>query len=328
VHELKDKSKPIVLVTGATGLVGRELVHCLVGSGSYYVRGVARSLTTELPCDLCSLEINGATEWGEVLAGIDVVVHCAAITSSVKGVTNHQTLIETNVVATRVLAEQAAAAGVKRFIFISSLKVNGEHSSTNQKITSKDQAEPQDLYAESKFQAENDLTRIACTTGMELVIVRPPLVYGPGVKGNFEALMRLCASGIPLPFALANKQRSMVYTKNLADLLLRCIESPNAAGKVFLVSDGYDMTTSELVARIRIKMGIPPRLFPIPVYFFRIIGWCLRRSGVVERLFGELRLDLSESERDLGYKAPYAIDEALENTVNTYLVKLTGSSND
>lgn len=221
-----------------------------------------------------------------------------------------------NVDGTLNLAWQAAAAGVRRFIFVSSVKVNGESTQADRPFTADDQPSPADPYGLSKFEAEVGLSAVASQTGMELVIVRPPLVYGPGVKANFAAMMRWVARGVPLPLAsVTQNRRSLVAVENLADLLVRCLEHPAAAGQTFMVSDGEDLSTAELLMRLNRAMGRSPRLFPFPPSILYLGAEVLGRGGVAGRLLDNLQVDISKTQTLLDWRPPLGVDEALARTV-------------
>jgi len=233
-------------------------------------------------------EINGATDWLNALRGVDAVIHLAARVHVMKDV-SVDPLAEfrkINVQGTENLARQAAQAGVKRLVYVSSIKVNGEATLGDEKFTEADIPAPMDPYGVSKWEAEQVLQRVAQETGLEVVIIRPPLVYGAGVKGNFAQMLRVLAKSIPLPLASVQNQRSLVYVANLADALIVSSMHPAAAGKTYLVSDGEDISTPELLSQLGAAMGHPARLFAFPPVWLKLVGRLLGKSDQVERLLG------------------------------------------
>lgn len=311
-----------VLVTGATGFVGTPLCDTLHRRG-YLVRAaqrVARS-PSRGPGEAVALGGFGPeTDWGAALTDVQAVVHLAARVHVMRE-TAKNPLDEfryLNVATTRHLARQAVAAGVKRFVYVSSIKVNGERTE-GQAFTANAAPRPEDTYAQSKLEAEQALREIGEQTGLEIVIVRPPLVYGPGVKGNFLSLMRWVNRGLPLPVALCNNRRSLVGITNLVDLLIRCVSHPAAAGKVFLASDGEDLSTPELVRRLTRALKRPARLLPVPPSWLRIATRALGRPGLYDRLCGSLRVDIHETRHTLDWKPPLTFDEELARTARWYL---------
>ena len=264
-----------ILVTGANGFVGRALC------GEALARGAAVRGITRAPCDLpigvdnvVVGSIDGSTDWLDVLADCEVVVHLAARVHVMQEAAANP-LAEfrrVNVQGALNLARQAAAAGVRRFVFVSSIKVNGEATQLGCPFTADDAPAPLDAYGVSKMEAEQGLREIARQTGMEVVIIRPPLVYGSGVKANFAAMMRWLQRGIPLPLGAIHNQRSLVALDNLVDLLVTCIMHPAAANQTFLVSDGEDVSTTELLRRMGQALGCPARLLPVPVSWLKLVA--------------------------------------------------------
>jgi nucleoside-diphosphate-sugar epimerase len=259
------------------------------------------------------------TDWTDALRGIDIIVHLAARVHMM-----HDTVVdplaafrEVNVSGTERLIQMAAAARVKRLIYISSIKVNGEESSTP--YTEQDIPNPQDAYAVSKWEAEQVLRQSTADTGVEVVIIRPPLVYGPGVKANFLQLIKIVNRGIPLPLSSVNNSRSVIYLGNLIDAIVACIDRPEAAGQTFLVSDGEDISTPELIRRVAAVLGKSPRLFPCPPMIMRLAGKLTGRFAEVERLLGSLTVDTSKIQRELGWKAPYTLEQGLRETAEWFL---------
>jgi nucleoside-diphosphate-sugar epimerase len=217
-----------------------------------------------------------------------------------------------NVDGTLNLARQAAAAGVKRFIFISSINVNGEQTSPFKPFTADDLVSPNDVTGISKWEAEQGLQQLAAETGMELVIIRPPLVYGPGVKGNFASMIKLVAKGLPLPLGAIHNQRSLVAVDNLVDLIITCIDHPAAANQVFLAGDGQDMSTTELLRGVARAMGKPSRLIPVPASLLMLGATVLGKKAMAQRLLGSLQVDISKARNLLGWEPPVSVDEGLK----------------
>jgi nucleoside-diphosphate-sugar epimerase len=217
-----------------------------------------------------------------------------------------------NVAGTENLARQAAKAGVKRFVFLSSIKVNGEFTEAGQPFTADDVPAPEDPYGISKHEAERLLRQVAAETGMEVVVIRPPLVYGPGVKANFESMMRWLVRGVPLPLAaVTENRRSLVALDNLVDLIVTCLNHSAAANQIFLVSDGEDLSTVELIKRMGVALGLPSRLFYIPPKLLKFSAEIVKKPGIYRRLCGSLELDISKTRQLLGWTPPVSIDEGL-----------------
>lgn len=263
------------------------------------------------------LDVSARTDWRGALAGCDTVIHAAARVHVMnKDAGNDLAAFrEINVSGTRRLAEQAAAGGVRRFVYVSSIKVNGESTVPGRPFRACDAPAPVDAYGISKLEAEQALQQVALATGMEFVIVRPPLVYGPGVRANFAALVRLVRRGVPLPLAAIDNRRSLVALDNLVDLLAHCLEAPQARGRVLLISDGQDLSTPELIRGIAAAAGVPARLFPCPPEILRLLGSLTGRSAAVERLCGSLQVDISETRDLLGWQPPVDVAEALRRAV-------------
>lgn len=305
-----------VLITGANGLVGRALCSVLDQTEHQVVRAVRTSTT---PWEIPVGDLNKSTDWSEALGqNTDVVVHLAGqvpLTDNASRVPNDR-YTEVNTLGTANLARQCAQHGVKRFIFVSTVKVLGEVKSEPYRDT--DLAVPADAYAISKWEAEQALWQVAAETGMEVVVLRPPLVYGPGVKGNFLRLMQAIDKRRPLPLGTIQNQRSLVYLGNLVDAIRLCIAHPKAAGKTFLVSDGDDVSTPELVRRIAASLGRRPFLLPVPVLWMRWAGRVLGKQAAVDRLLGSLCVDITPLREELGWTPPYTMQEGLEATAQWY----------
>ena len=310
---MTDKSN--VLVTGATGFAGKALVNHLLGCEAYNTTIALRSLNASNCCQVHVVgDFTGNTDWSVALAGQQVVIHCAARAHIMKDEVPDP-LAEyrlVNVDGTLNLARQAAAAGVKRFIFISSIKVNGEQTLPGQPFTPDDQPAPEDAYGVSKWEAEQGLQQLASETGMEVVIIRPPLVYGAGVKGNFASMIKLVEKGLPLPLGAVHNQRSLVALDNLVDLIITCIDHPAAANQIFLAGDGQDLSTTELLRGVAKAMGKPSRLLPVPAGFLKLAATLLGKKAVADRLLGSLQVDISKARKVLGWNPPITVEEGLK----------------
>ena len=302
------------LVTGASGFVGRALCEEL-SKREARVIGATRELHT--PGNVVVGEVDEFTDWSRVLQECPTVVHLAARVH-IMGDAAQDPLQEyrrTNVQGTLNLARQAAAAGVKRFIFISSVKVNGESTSEGRRFRPEDPPAPQDPYGISKMEAEQGLRLLASETGMEVVIIRPPLVYGPGVKANFAALMRAVERGIPLPLGAVHNQRSLVALDNLVDFIITCTTHPAAANQTFLISDGQDMSTADLVRGMARASGVPARLLPVPVPILRLAARMFGKTDAIDRLCGNLQIDASKARNLLGWVPPVSVEEGLRRVL-------------
>lgn len=251
---------------------------------------------------------------------VDVVTHLAARVHVMHDEASDplEEFRKVNVAGTENLARQAAKAGVKRLVYVSSIKVNGEATREGGKFSECDMPSPQDPYGISKCEAEQVLHCVAKETGLEIVIVRPPLVYGPGVKGNFAQMLKVLARGIPLPLASVDNKRSLVYVGNLVDALILCATHPAAVGQTYLVNDGEDISTSDLLRRLSVEMGHPARLFPCPKALLKLAGLLTGRADQVERLLGSLQVDSSKIRRELGWQPPYALEQGLRVTADGY----------
>ena len=316
-----EKSEIVILITGATGLVGHSLVQHLLSKSELGIVAVAvRKVGKQWPDNLIVHVIDdlaAPTDWTPTLGGVLTVVHLAARVH-VMSETATDPLTEfrrVNAQGTLNLARQAALAGVKRFVFISSVKVNGELTQPECKFTEADVPNPQDAYAQSKHEAEQGLQQLAQQTGMEVVIIRPPLVYGPGAKANFAALVRAVKRGWPLPLGAVNNQRSLVALDNLVDFILTCADHPAAANQTFLVSDGQDLSTTELIKGLAQAAGVRSRLLPVPVWALQAGASVLGKREVVQRLCGNLQLDISKARTLLGWTPPISVEEGLHRAV-------------
>lgn len=311
-----------VAVTGATGFVGRPLCDLLQARG-YAVRALVRNAVSvgkpfQSEVEIISVgDIGAATDWSIPLIGVDCVIHCAGRTHVMHDSANDALAAyrEVNVLGTRRLAEQAAAAGVKRLVFLSSIKVNGEQTLPGKPYVASDAPRPEDPYGQSKCEAEAVLHEVSASAGLEVVIVRPPLIYGPGVKGNLAKLLRLVKRGLPLPVALVKNSRSLVGIDNLLDLLVVCLRDPRAAGQIFLVSDGDDLSTPDLLRRMATAIRDPAHLWPVPVSILRLAGQLTGRSNEINRLVGSLQVDISQTRERLSWSPPFSVEECLRRMV-------------
>lgn len=296
---LQKAATPSLLITGGSGFVGKALIKRLADQP---LRLATRS---------------DASAWHQALLGIKTVVHLAARVHVMQDTEAHPLAAfrAVNVEGTLNLARHAAAAGVKRFVFVSSAKVNGESTLPGRAFTEADTPNPKDAYGQSKYEAEQGLRQLSVGTGMEVVIIRPPLVYGPGVKANFLALMLAVQRGWPLPLGAVHNQRSLVALSNLVDFIVTCITHPQAANQTFLVSDGQDLSTTELVRGMAQAAGVPARLLPVPVWALQAGASLLGKGDVVQRLCGNLKVDISKARSLLGWLPPVSVEEELRRAM-------------
>jgi UDP-glucose 4-epimerase len=302
-----------VLVTGATGFVGNALVDCFATLGHRVIPAVRRN--AGLDEEVVVGDMNGKTDWTAALTGCDTVVHLAA-RAHVMGDTSQNPLAlyrATNTDATLNLARQAAQAGVKRFVFISTIKVNGEGRDAPYRETNT--PAPKDAYAISKWEAEQGLRQIAVDTGLEVVILRPPLVYGPGVKANFMRLIQIVKKGWPLPLGAIRNRRSLLYLGNFVDAIRLCAEHPAAAGQTFLLDDGEPISTPELIRSVARALGRPAHLLAVPVGVLEWAGTLLGKRAAVARLTDSLFVDSSAIRSYLEWTPPYSMSAGLAITV-------------
>ncbi len=309
----------MILVTGASGFVGSALLRRLAMAGKD-VKAAYRNGKGHPPPGVQTVfagDLGPVQDWGAALESVEVVVHTAARVHVMRDTAADplEEFRRTNVAGTLNLARQAAAAGVRRFVFISSVKVNGESTLPGRPFTERDAPAPQDAYGLSKLEAEHGLRAIAQETGMELVVIRPPLVYGPGVRANFRALMRAVARGLPLPLAAVDNRRSLVGLDNLVDFIVTCIDHPSAAHEIFLVSDGEDLSTPGLIRGLAQAMGRSPRLFRMPLWMLWIPATLFGRRASLERVCGNLQVDITKARTILGWHPPVPVSEGLAQVV-------------
>lgn len=316
-------NKPLIALTGVTGFIGSHLLdklHLLNFSGTIFNRSVF-----PLKQEFKSVQVSNLADYDGFkndLSGIEVIIHCAA-----RAHIMHDEVADplaeyrrVNVEGTLNLARQGVAAGIKRFVYLSSIKVNGESTALESPFYKSDLLSAKDFYGQSKAEAELQLVELANATGLEVVIIRPTLVYGPGVKANFASLMNLVSKGIPLPFGcITDNKRSLVSVTNLVDLIITCIDHPKAANQVFLVSDDEDVSTSEMVREMAVALGKPTWQLPIPVWCYKLVGKLFNRSDVVDRLTGSLQVDISHTKETLGWKPPQALQEGFKQTAQAFL---------
>jgi len=316
-------TRPTVLVTGAGGFVGEAVLFKLLLDKQFRAIAAARSST--LLGGLCPVRLLDLTrdQALPVLGDVQVVIHAAARVH-VMNETADDALTEfrkVNVQGTLQLAQRAADAGVKRFIYLSSIKVNGEVTAPGKPFRADDPPAPIDPYGVSKFEAEEGLKNLGRATGMEIVIIRPPLVYGPGVRANFLSMMTWLDKGVPLPLGAIRNQRSLVSIGNLVSLIVRCIDHPGAANQTFLVSDGEDLSTTQLLARLSKAMSKKARLLPLPEWLLTSVAALLGKRAVAQRICGSLQVDITKNRELLGWTPPVNMDNAMRQTAGHYLDK-------
>lgn len=303
-----------ILLTGATGFLGNHLAKALHSKQDVYLTASARryvkvecSVLAEVP------SLDATTDWSGAVTNQDVIIHTAARAHIMK---DHvadplEEYRRVNVAGTLNLARQAIQAGVKRFIFISSIKVNGEQTPIGLPFNADDTPSPDDAYSISKWEAEKGLQQLSLDTGIEIVIIRPPLIYGPGVKGNFASIIKLVSMGLPLPLGAILNQRSLVGLDNMVDLIITCIDHPAAANQIFLAGDGHDLTTTDLLRGVARAMGKPLWLIPVPETLLVRGATLLGKKAVAKRLLGSLQVDISKARDLLGWEPPIPLEEGL-----------------
>jgi len=317
-----------VLVTGADGFVGQALCLFLAKNG-FQVRGqiyapaelVFAGQAAQAGVELVtSGDLREVQRWGDLFAGIDAVIHLAAKVHDMSK-DQQRKLAEyraVNTGLTEQVARQAVKSGVKRLVFVSTIKVNGENTSAGNSFKEIDKPAPQDSYALSKFEAEEILRKIGKETGLETVILRLPLVYGPGVKANFLRLIKLVDKGLPLPLKKLNNKRSLIYLGNLTDALWHCVEDKQAANQTFLISDGLDLSTPELINLIAQAMNKKSGLLPFPVNILEGLARITGQSQEIDRLTGSLSVDIGKIRSVLGWQPPIGVEQAIKETVSWY----------
>ncbi|WP_351089080.1 SDR family oxidoreductase [Shewanella sp. S1-49-MNA-CIBAN-0167] len=313
-----------LLLTGASGFVGLNMLEKLSG---YDLHVISRSNNGRFN-DFKGLsffqnEIDADTNYNDALTNRDVIIHCAA-RAHIMSDEALEPLAEyrkVNTSGTMNLARQAVRSGIKRFIYISSIKVNGESTELNKPFKSSDNRVPKDFYGQSKSEAEVQLLQLSKETGLEVVIIRPTLVYGPGVKANFASLMNHVSKGFPLPFRCITKNmRSLVSVKNLVDLIVTCIEHPKAANQVFLVSDDHDISTASMVKHMSQALGKSRTLLPVPLWCYRLFGKLVGKADLVNRLLGSLQVDITHTKETLGWVPPQTLEEGFKETAEAFLL--------
>jgi len=310
----------MIFITGSNGFLGRQLTNRLNGRKlSLLTRGAPKISSGHR---FLQSEIDSLSDFTSGLKDCDTVIHCAARVH-IMGKESSESLNayrEVNTVGTLNLAKQSVEAGVKRFIFISSIKVNGETTEPNKPFKYSDERSPSDSYGISKSEAEEQLMILAEKTGLEVVVIRPTLIYGPGVKANFASLMSLVSKGIPLPFgSITDNKRSLVSVNNLVDLVVTCIDHPKAANQVFLVSDDDDVSTSQIVHQMAKSLGNTELQLPIPRWCFRFFGKVLGKQDVVDRLLGSLQVDITHTKETLNWQPPQSLEDGFKETAQAFL---------
>lgn len=314
--------KTKILLTGGAGFLGNVLLAKLE---HYNLIAYGRNKPTNIRDEFfIEGNIGNSTNFNLSIENINSIIHCAARVHIMNEQSNNplEAFREVNTCGSLNLAQQAADAGVKRFIFISSIKVNGESTELGFPFKSNDNFIPTDPYGLSKYEAEVGLRQIAEKTGMEVVIIRPPLVYGPGVKANFAAMMKWVNKGLPLPLGgIKQNKRSLVSVDNLVDLIITCIDHPNAANQTFLVSDDDDVSTTQLLANMAIALDVPNRLLPIPSSWFILAAKLIGKPAIAQRLCGSLQVDISKTKELLNWQPPYSVAECMKKTADAFLKK-------
>jgi len=326
-REDKIMLKPNILITGATGFVGARLVAELLLQ-QFSISAIVRGEDSVVPVGAEKIikgNLTNVSDWFPVLKNIDIVIHVAGRAhimndDAIDPVTEFRK-VNTNV--TLNLAKQAAEIGVKRFVFISSVKVNGEKTYLDKPFKPDDDFVPCDPYGLSKYEAEKGLMALSKETSMEVVIIRPPLIYGAGVKANFASMIRWMDKGIPLPFGAVHNQRSLVALDNLVSFIICCISHPKAANEIFLISDGEDVSTTQLLKKVADALGKKTMLIPIPVGLMKLVAKLMAKSGMANRLFASLQVDSSKAHDLLAWEPVISMEEQLQKTVDAYLNEKT-----
>ncbi|MEZ9349948.1 UDP-glucose 4-epimerase family protein [Vibrio splendidus] len=314
-----------VLLTGATGFLGHHL-YTRLESSEHSVFCLLRDVNSNYPNSSVINKIDAENDFSCALDGIDCVIHAAARVHIMndQSINKLESFREINTYGTANLARQAAKAGVKRFVFISSIKVNGESSILGKPFTYADKRKPEDFYGQSKSEAEEQLLALAAETGLEVVIIRPTLVYGAGVKANFASLMKLTCKGLPLPFGcIDSNKRSLVSVTNLVDLIKTCIVHPKAVNQVFLVSDDHDVSTSEMVKQMAKALDKSTLQLPVPTWCYQLVGKLTGKSDVINRLTGSLQVDIQHTKETLSWMPPQSLEDGFKETAN-YILEQQG----
>jgi len=305
-----------VMVTGANGFVGKLLIRDLLKSQYEVVVAVRSQAHNDTDVKMFAIgDIGAVTDWSVALDTVNVVVHLAARVHIMNDSATDplREFRKVNVDGTLNLARQAVKAGVRRFVFVSSIKVNGEFTQANKPFTASDTPCPQDAYGISKYEAEQGLLNLAKETGLEVVIIRPPLIYGGGVKANFASMMKAVKRGFPLPLGAINNKRSFVYVGNLISLILKCIDHPSAANQVFLVSDGHDLSTTELLKACAQSLDVSPRLLPVPQRLLEVAAKILGKENLAQRLCGNLQVDITKTCQLLDWEPQFTVEDGLKD---------------
>lgn len=312
-----------VLVVGASGFVGGQLVRRLAADGVPLRAAVHRN-RAGLPAGIDiaeNVDLEGSFNWTSAIAGCDTVAHLGARVHVMRD--NSENALEAyrrvNVDGTLSLARQAAAAGVRRFVFLSSVKVCGEYTVPNASFVETTTPRPRDPYGVSKLEAERGLLEFGRASGMQIVILRPPLIYGPGVRANFLSMMRWLRRGVPLPLGSVDNRRSLIGVDNMVDLICTCLRHPAAAGEVFMASDGEDLSTPELLKRLAAVLNTKARLLPIPVGLLKAVSAFAGQRALAERLCLSLCVDNRKSRKTLDWEPPFSVDEELQRTARGFL---------
>ena len=311
-----------VLITGGSGFVGQAVTRAFANDG-WTVRSTSRSKLSRLPLSderVAIGNIGRDTDWGAAIEDVDCIVHLAARVhvlqdSALDPLAEFRSV---NVEGTHRLASIAAQCGVKRFVFMSSIGVNGNRTE-DRPFSEMDEPHPRDAYSRSKWEAELVLSDVARQTGMEVVIIRPPLVYGPGAPGNFARLIKWIASGWPLPLGSVDNRRSFIYVNNLTDVVVNCAKHPGATGQVFLVSDGEDLSITELITRLASKLGMSARLYHFPSAILKLVGSMTGFRAEIDRLTQSLIVDIGKVRQLLGWRPPLSVDEGLAQTADWFI---------
>lgn len=308
-----------VLVTGASGFVGQSLVKALKRANAYVV-AVGRDLsTTDADVSISVPDYCAKDVWQAPLFGCDVVIHLAARVHVMHDAVENplDAFLAVNLHGTDLLAKAATKAGIKRFVYVSSIKVNGELT-RDERFSENDVPNPQDPYAISKWEAEKVLQKIEKETGMQVVILRPPLIYGPGVKANFAALLKLVDKKLPLPLASINNKRSLIYVGNFVDAIITCVTHVNATGQTYLVSDGVDVSMPELIKKIALALNKSNHLFRLPISIMRLLARLIGKTASVDRLTQSLVIDSSKIRQELDWEPPFTMEQGLKITADWY----------